>query len=149
VLLRFVLQTLAIALTLWLITVAFPGVAVSSTGVLVASAALVGLANAAIRPLLRFALHPVTVAWIALIAILVNVLAVLLGPSLTMSWAFASFGAAAATVVVLSAVSVITAAVPLTRSDRSLSWGLNEPKTPGAGPIERRPQLEDEPETAH
>lgn len=144
-LLRFALQTIATALALGLVTWLLPGVQAVSVGVVIFCGLAVGIANAAVRPLLRFAVHPDTVAYVVLMVVLVNTFAVLLGPSFTQVWRFDSFAAGAAVVAFVSLVSVFVAVVPLTHADRHLAWGLNERKTPGGGPIDERPQLEEEP----
>ncbi|MEZ4240937.1 MAG: phage holin family protein [Myxococcota bacterium] len=147
-LLRFFLQTVLTAGAVGLVTWWFPGVSAASVGTVVACGLLVGLVNAGVRPMLRFALHPVTVSWVVLMILLVNAFAVILAEPFTRVWAFGSFLPGAAAVLLISAVSAIVAIVPMSRTDRRLAWGLNERKTPGASPIERRPQLED-PTTAH
>jgi len=70
--LRMILQAVVTALGLWLASEIIPGVEVLSTGSLIAAAALLGVVNALVRPILTFVTLPITFITFGLFLLVVN-----------------------------------------------------------------------------
>ncbi|WP_137919312.1 phage holin family protein [Hydrogenophaga sp. 2FB] len=74
----FLLHWAITAFALWVASHVFKGIQLSSTGALVVSALLLGLANAIVRPLLVFLTLPLTVLTFGLFLLVINALMLLL-----------------------------------------------------------------------
>lgn len=69
---RFILQAVVTAFGLWLAAKIIPGVGYTSLASLIAAAALLGVANAVVRPILTILTLPITVLTFGLFLLVVN-----------------------------------------------------------------------------
>jgi putative membrane protein len=68
----FLIRLLITALGLWVADQLLPGIAITGTGSLIASALLLGLVNAVIRPIILILTLPLTVLTLGLFVLIVN-----------------------------------------------------------------------------
>ncbi|ODS54909.1 MAG: hypothetical protein ABS36_10655 [Acidobacteria bacterium SCN 69-37] len=103
VLVRVLLNAMAIMVAAWLV----PGVVVSGTGAAVLAGALLGLVNAAVRPILIILTLPFTLITLGLFILVVNAICLGLTAALLPGLSIASYGAAFLGALVISVVSWI------------------------------------------
>ena len=94
------------ALSLWLASLMFKGLKFDSTGALVGSALLLGLANAIVKPLLILLTFPLTLITFGLFILVINALMVLLVARLVKGFRVASFWTALWASLLISVLSV-------------------------------------------
>lgn len=92
----FLAHWIVLAIALWLSSSVVPGVSFSSWGTLVAGAAVLGVVNAFIRPILTFLTFPLTVLTLGLFYLVVNGVAFSLAAALVPGFQVASFLSAVA-----------------------------------------------------
>lgn len=108
-LLHWFLTAIALAITAWIL----PGVRMTSTGALLFAALILGLVNAAVRPVLVLMTLPITVLTLGLFYLVVNGIAFALAAGLSPGFNVDGFGWAILGALVLSIVSwAIDALVP-------------------------------------
>ncbi len=100
---RLLLNGVAILIAAWLV----PGVEVSGTGAALAAGALLGLVNAAVRPVLIILTLPLTLVTLGLFIFVVNAICVGLTAALIPGFALASYWAAFLGALVISVASWI------------------------------------------
>jgi putative membrane protein len=108
---RSLLNGVAILVAAWLV----PGVLVSGTGAALAAGLLLGLVNAAIRPVLIVLTLPFTLITLGLFIFVVNAICVGLTAALIPGFDLASYWAAFFGAIVISVVSWILNGLLLTR----------------------------------
>lgn len=90
----FVWHWAVLALALWLAARIVPGVSVSSWGALALGAAVLGVVNSVIRPVLTILTLPITILTLGLFYLVVNGAAFGLAAALVPGFTVSSFGAA-------------------------------------------------------
>ena len=100
-----------IALALWLASLLFKGLKFDSTGALVGSALLLGLANAVVKPLLILLTFPLTLVTFGLFILVINALMVLLVARLVKGFRVASFWTALWASLLISVLSIVVGAM--------------------------------------
>lgn len=94
----FLLHWIVLALALWLTSRVVPGVSIGSFGALVLGAAVLGVVNAVVRPVMTFLTLPLTIVTLGLFYLVVNGaafwLAAALVPGFTVSTFLAAVGGA-------------------------------------------------------
>ncbi len=92
----FVVHWAVLALALWVSSQVVPGVSVSSWAALVVGAAVLGIVNSVVRPVLTFLTLPITILTLGLFYLVVNGAAFGLAAALVPGFAVRSFLAAVA-----------------------------------------------------
>lgn len=99
------------ALSLWLASLVFKGLKFESTGALIGSALLLGLANAIVKPLLILLTLPLTLVTFGLFILVINALMVLLVARLVKGFKVSSFWTALWASVLISLLSIVFGAM--------------------------------------
>jgi putative membrane protein len=99
--LHWIVTAIALGITVWLL----PGVHVSSLGVLLIAALVVGLVNAVVRPALVILTLPITILTLGLFYLIVNGVAFALSAGLVPGFTVDGFGWAVLGALVMSIVS--------------------------------------------
>lgn len=107
----FLLQWAVTALSLWLASLLFKGIKFDSTGALVLSALLLGLANAVVKPLLIILTLPLTLITFGLFILVINALMMLLVASLLKSFKVSGFWTAFFASLFISVLSIVFGAM--------------------------------------
>ena len=111
ILAKWILMTLAVLITAWLLA---RGVAVSGIGTAIVTALVLGLMNAIVRPVLVILTLPLTILTLGLFIFVLNALLVLLTSSIVPGFHVLGFGWALLFSLVLSVVSfVLNRVVPV------------------------------------
>lgn len=97
-LLRWLLNAVALAIAAW----AVPGIAVEDTGTLLLAAAVIGLVNAVLKPLLVILTLPLTVLTLGIFYLVLNALLFYLAAGLTPGFSLSGFWAALFGALVMS-----------------------------------------------
>ena len=100
----FLLRMAISAFALWVASAIVPGMAITSTGTLIAAALLLGVVNAVIRPLALLLTLPFTVLTLGLFVLVVNAAMLGLVAALLDGFALSGFGAALLGSLVVSVV---------------------------------------------
>ncbi len=85
----FIIRVLIVAAGLWLASIAVPGVEVRDIGTLLLAALVLGMANAAVRPVVVILTLPLTIVTLGLFLLVIN--AAMVG---LVAWLFAGFSVA-------------------------------------------------------
>jgi putative membrane protein len=104
---RFLLHWIVIAIALAISARLVPGIAVSSTGVLLISALVLGLVNAVVRPIMVVLTLPITVLTLGLFYLVVNGIALGIAAWLVPGFAVASLGSAIVGALIVSVISFL------------------------------------------
>ncbi|MFC5497197.1 phage holin family protein [Caenimonas terrae] len=107
----FLLQWAVTAVSLWLASLLFKGIKFDSTGALVVSALLLGLANAVVKPLLIILTLPLTLVTFGLFILVINALMMLLVAWLIKGFKVSGFWTAFFAGVFVSVLSIAFGAV--------------------------------------
>ena len=99
------------ALSLWLASLMFKGLKLDSTGALVGSALLLGLANAIVKPLLILLTFPLTLITFGLFILVINAFMVLLVARLVKGFKVSSFWTALWASLLISVLSIVFGAM--------------------------------------
>ena len=118
----FLTHWIVLALALWVTTQIVPGVSVSSWGVLAVGAAVLGLVNTVIRPVLTILTFPITILTLGLFYFVVN---------------GAAFGLAAALVPGFDVQSFVSAMLGALVTGLA-SWLVGAVVKPGGNPAGKR-----------
>ncbi|WP_071515930.1 phage holin family protein [Geitlerinema sp. PCC 9228] len=102
-LLTWLLTALALVLTGWLV----PGITLDGFNAAIIAAAVLGLVNAVVKPLLILLTLPLTFLTLGLFLLVINAISIMLVASLTPGFAVSGFLAALVGSIVLSLVSTI------------------------------------------
>jgi len=98
------------ALSLWVASLIFKGLSFESTGALVISALLLGLANAIVKPLLIVLTLPLTLVTFGLFLLVINALMILLVAALVRGFRVSGFWTALFASLFVSVLSVLIGA---------------------------------------
>jgi len=101
------LLSLAIAITVWIL----PGVRVRNTGSLFAAAAVLGIINVLIWPILFWITIPITILTLGIFALVLNALLVMLAAKIVPGFSVDSFWWALAFSIILAIVNSILHAI--------------------------------------
>jgi putative membrane protein len=101
----FIVHWLSVAVALWVTTHVVGGVHVSSLGVLIVAALVLGLVNALVRPVITILTLPLTILTLGLFYLVVNGLAFGLAAALVEGFSVDGFGSAVLGALVVSIVS--------------------------------------------
>jgi putative membrane protein len=107
----FLLQWAVTGLSLWLASLIFKGLKFDSTGALVGSALLLGLANAIVKPLLIVLTLPLTLLTFGLFILVINALMLLLVSSLIKGFKVSGFWTAFFASIFISVLGIVFAAL--------------------------------------
>lgn len=107
IILSWLLLSLAIAITAWIL----PGVRVRSAGSLLAAAAVLGIINALIWPILFWITIPITILTLGIFALVLNALLVMLAARIVPGFAVDSFWWALAFSVILAVINAVLHAI--------------------------------------
>jgi putative membrane protein len=102
---RFLIHWATVALSLWVATEVVPGIRVSSFTVLAIAAAVLGLVNACVRPVLVLLTLPITLLTLGIFYLFVNGLSFGLAAWLVPGFSVHGFGAAMLGALVVSVMS--------------------------------------------
>ncbi|MGH9457432.1 MAG: phage holin family protein [Thermoanaerobaculia bacterium] len=105
---RILLRWLLNALALWIVTLVVPAVRYDTIVALVIAAAVLGIVNAIIRPILFWLTLPLTILTLGLFLIVLNALMLLLTAWLVPGFDVAGFGWALVAAVLLGVISLVT-----------------------------------------
>jgi len=95
------------AISLWVASHLFRGIKFESTGALVVSALLLGLANAVVKPLLIVLTLPLTLVTLGLFLLVINALMILLVAALVKGFRVSGFWTALFASIFISILSVV------------------------------------------
>lgn len=90
----FLMHWIVLAAALWVSSQLVPGVVISGPGALIAGAAVLGIVNAVVRPVLTFLTLPITILTLGLFYLVVNGMAFGLAAALVPGFDVRSFWAA-------------------------------------------------------
>lgn len=107
----FLLQWAVTGLSLWLASLIFKGLKFDSTGALVGSALLLGLANAVVKPLLIVLTLPLTLLTFGLFILVINALMMLLVSWLIKGFKVSGFWTAFFAGIFISVLGIVFAAM--------------------------------------
>ncbi|MDP9899624.1 phage holin family protein [Variovorax ginsengisoli] len=107
----FLVQWAITALSLWVASLLFRGLKFDSTGALVGSALLLGLANALVKPLLVLLTLPLTLLTFGLFLLVINALMILLVSALVRGFRVSGFWTAFFASIFISLLSVAVGAM--------------------------------------
>ena len=99
------------ALSLWIASYLFRGLTFDSTGALVVSALLLGLANAVVKPLLIVLTLPLTLLTFGLFLLVINALMILLVSALVKGFKVSGFWTALFASIFISLLSIFVGAL--------------------------------------
>ena len=118
---NFLAHWLVLAVALWVTAQLVPGVAVTGWGALAAGAAVLGIVNTVVRPVLTFLTFPLTILTLGLFYFVVNGAAFALAAALVPGFDVRSFGSAilGALVTGLAAWVVGALVTPTAKSART------------------------------
>lgn len=105
---RILLSWILNALALWIVTLLIPAVRYDSIVALVIAAAVLGIVNAIVRPVLFWLTLPLTIVTLGLFLIVLNALMIELTAFLVPGFSVESFGWALAAAVLLALISLVT-----------------------------------------
>ena len=103
----FLVQWAVTAFSLWVASHIFRGLKFDSTGALVVSALLLGLANAVVKPLLIVLTLPLTLVTLGLFLLVINALMILLVAALVKGFRVSGFWTALFASIFISILSVL------------------------------------------
>jgi putative membrane protein len=103
----FLLHWAITALSLWIASLLFRGLKFDTTGALVISALLLGLANAIVKPLLILLTLPLTLVTFGLFLLVINALMVLLVAALVRGFKVSGFWTALFASIFISILSIV------------------------------------------
>jgi len=103
----FLLHWAITAVSLWIASLLFRGLSFSSTGSLVISALLLGLANAVVKPLLIVLTLPLTLVTFGLFLLVINALMILLVAALVRGFKVSGFWTALFASLFISILSIV------------------------------------------
>lgn len=107
IIISWLLLSFAIAITAWIL----PGVRVRGAGALLAAAAVLGIINALIWPILFWITIPITVLTLGIFALILNALLVLLAAKIVPGFKVDSFWWAIAFSVILAIINAVLHAI--------------------------------------
>lgn len=107
----FLLHWALTGLSLWLASLIFKGLKFESTGALVGSALLLGLANAVVKPLLILLTLPLTLITFGLFILVINALVLLLVAALVKGFKLSGFWTAFFAGLLISVLSIMFGAL--------------------------------------
>lgn len=107
----FLLHWALTGLSLWLASLIFKGLKFESTGALVGSALLLGLANAVVKPLLIVLTLPLTLITFGLFILVINALVLLLVAALVKGFKLSGFWTAFFASLLISVLSIVFGAM--------------------------------------
>ena len=110
-LMPFLVQWAITALSLWVASLLFRGLKFDSTGALIGSALLLGLANALVKPLLVVLTLPLTLLTFGLFLLVINALMILLVSALVRGFKVSGFWTAFFASIFISLLSVAVGAM--------------------------------------
>ncbi len=105
---RILLSWILNALALWIVTLLIPAVRYDSIVALVIAAAVLGIVNAIVRPVLFWLTLPLTIVTLGLFLIVLNALMIELTAFLVPGFSVEGFGWALAAAVLLALISLVT-----------------------------------------
>jgi len=103
----FLLHWAITALSLWIASLLFRGLKFDSTGALIGSALLLGLANAVVKPLLIMLTLPLTLLTFGLFLLVINALMILLVAALVRGFRVSGFWTALFASIFISVLSLV------------------------------------------